>query len=316
MNPSDKDPRIVSLLPAATEYCFCLNAWDNVVGVSHECDFPPSARDRPALTRTKIDPRLPSAELNRAVQELARRNESLYALDEPLLRELAPDLILTQGACDVCAVTRKDLDRVLGHFSSQPQVHSFDARTFEGVLEEARKLGHLLNRREEARQFLFKTWSLAKEIRLRVRGLPRPRVAVLDWVEPLMFSGNWVPELVDMAGGEYSLVEAGKPSRWGSWEEMEEYEPDVIVAAPCGRTVRETGEELRAALRDHDETELAPVLHGRLFAADGTAYFNRPGPRLIYSAGLLARAFHWDEIPPLPPTIESGIHRVDSIRKS
>lgn len=300
----------MSLLPAATEYCFCLGAWDQVVGVTHACDFPPSARTRPQVTRPRVDPHLPSRQLDQVVKEIGRKGESLYELDAELLRHLAPDLLLTQQQCQVCAVTPKDLEDVVKELDQAPRLVSLDGTTYEAVQADARKLGQALDRPHETKQLLLKNWGLAKEIRSRVGSLDRPRVAILDWVDPLMFAGNWIPELAEMAGGDYRLVKPGQPSRWGSWEELEEYEPDLILAAPCGRTLDQTGAELRQALREKDMEDLPAAVNGRLFAGDGDAYFNRPGPRLIYAAGLMARAFHWQEVPALPEAIEAGVRRV------
>lgn len=307
MRPSTDAARIVSLVPAATECCFCLNAWDAVVGVSHECDFPPSARHRPAVTRPKVDPKLPSRALDEAVRRVSHRQEGIWMLDEDLLRELAPTLIVSQRQCEACGVAPKELDLALRDWAQPPRMAYLDATTYEEALAALRNLGEVLGRRDEAKQLLLRNWGLAKEIRSRTSRLPKPRVAILDWIDPPMFAGHWIPELAEMANGEYTLVASGKPSRKGSWEELEEYEPDVIVAAPCGRTPQQTAAELADVLRREDQADQAAVLNGRVFACDGNAYFNRPGPRLVYAAGLMARAFHYGRVPPLPEPIERAL---------
>lgn len=299
--------RIVSLLPAATETLFALGEGSRLVGASHECDHPEAARRLPRVSRPKIDPTAPSRVLDEEVRGFARRKESLYEIDGALLRRLRPDLIITQVQCDVCAVTPDDVKAVTEGLDPRPQVVALDAQSLEGVLADVRRLGQLLDRVEEAKLLIFRQWRLTKEVRSRVRHLEPPNVALIDWVDPLMFAGNWMPELAAIAGGRYRLVEAGKPSRWGSWDELDEAEPDVLFAAPCGRGIEQTRGEIQAAMRRFAPGDLAAVDEGRVFLADGNQFFNRPGPRLIYGAALLARAFHGDAVPPLPETLERQI---------
>lgn len=317
MSPPSSEPRrIVSLFPAATETLFVLEAFDRVVAVSHECDFPPSAQKLPRATRSRVGGVLEPGKLDAAIRTLAAGHQSLFELDVELLQRLKPDLLIAQTDCELCAVTPQDVERVLGTLRPLPEIETFGARTFEKLLHEIRRLGQRLHRGEEAKYEILKQWGLAKEIRARVAGLGRPRVAVLDWVDPVMFAGHWTRELVEMAGGEYTLVSAGQPSRRGSWDELEEYEADVLVAAPCGRSVATASNELKDAIAQHDLWDLAAVEQQRAFAADGNQFFNRPGPRLIYSAAILARALHWQEVPPLPPAIEAGLVRLELLRPS
>jgi iron complex transport system substrate-binding protein len=305
----------VSLVPAATELVFVLGAFDHVVGVSHECDFPPDVLKRPRLTASKVDAHLPARELDAAVKALGRRHEPLYELDVDALRGLKPDLIIAQTTCRVCAVTAEDVERVRGDLKPRPDVADFHPHSYEDVLAETRRMGELLHRTEEAKREIIKQWGLAKEIRGRTQATPRTRVAVLDWIDPPMFAGHWTQELVEMAHGDYGLVPKGEPSRWASWEELEEYEPDVIVATPCGRTLEAAADELARAVREHDLWDLAAVEQGRLYAADGNRFFNRPGPRLVYSAAILARILHPEAIPELPEALESGYARLEVPRE-
>jgi iron complex transport system substrate-binding protein len=300
----DAPSRIVSLLPAATETLFALGAGPRVVGVSHECDHPEAARALPRVSRAKVDVHASSRSLDAEVKEFSRRKESLYEVDGKLLRRLRPDLVVTQVQCDVCAVTPEDVKRVTEGLDPKPTVLALDAQSIEGVLGDIRRLGTALDLVEEAKLLILRQWRLTKEIRSRVRDLEPPNVALIDWVDPLMFAGNWMPDLAGMAGGRYRLVETGKPSRWGSWDELEDAEPDVIVAAPCGRGVAQTRAEMTEALARFAPGDLPPLDKGRIYLADGNQYFNRPGPRLIYGAALLARAFHGDAIPPLPDSLE------------
>lgn len=296
--------RIVSLLPAATETLFALGAGGQVVGVSHECDHPEAARKLPRVSRPKVDIHASSKALDAQVKEFSKRKESLYAIDAPLLRRLKPDLIVTQVQCDVCAVTPADIKAVTDGLDPKPEVLALDAQSLEGVLSDMRRLGETLDLVDEAKLLILRQWRLTKEIRGRVRDLAPPRVALIDWVEPLMFAGNWMPELAGMAGGRYDLVAAGKPSRWGSWDELEDAEPDVLFVAPCGRTIDQTRQELTTSLKRFSPGDLPPLDEGRIFLADGNQFFNRPGPRLIYGAALMARAFHGDAVPTLPEALE------------
>lgn len=314
MTAGPKAPRIVSILPAATEIVYALGAGAQLVGASHECDHPEAAKRLPRVSRPRVNPRLGSRELDAQVKALKGSGESLYELDADLMARLRPDIILTQVECDVCAVTPKDLASTLDRLGTPPQIVTLDAQSLEGGLADVRKLGQLLDRNEEAKVLLFRQWRLTKEIRQRVRDLNPPLVALVDWVDPLMFAGHWMPELAAIAGGRYELVAPGKPSRWGSWEELEEHEPEVIFCAPCGRGVQETRTELAQALRAARANDLPAVEAGRIFCADGNELFNRPGPRLIYSAALMARAFHPDQVPPLPESLERQMVRMEPAR--
>lgn len=307
MSPDANELRLVSVLPAATEIIYALGAGGHLVGASHECDHPEAAKKLPRVSQPRIDPTLPSRELDAAVKHQKRRGESLYKLDEKLLARLRPTHIFTQVECDVCAITPKDLEAATKSLSEKPKIIALDGQSLTGVLDDVRRLGEVLGRGEEARLVLFRQWRLIKEIRGRVRGLKRRRVAVLDWVDPPMLAGHWIPELVDIAGGDYTLVKAGAPSRWTSWEEIEEYEPDVIVVAPCGRDPETTRRDLRASLLHIAPGDLSAQDEGQIWIADGNHFFNRPGPRLVYSAALLARAIHRGEVPPLPPILEKEI---------
>jgi iron complex transport system substrate-binding protein len=303
---SASDQRILSLLPGATETVFGLDAQDRLVGVSHECDHPPAANKLPRVTKTRVDPHLPSKQLDDDVKALGKQKESLYTLDAKLIKKLRPNLILTQVQCEVCAVTPEDLKEVVEVLDERPKIVAVDGQDLEGVLRDMRSISEALDLREAGKLLLFRQWRLVKEIRARVESLEIPRVAVIDWIDPVMFAGNWIPELARIAGGNASLVEGGKPSRWGSWEELEEFDPNVILVAACGRGIAESQKELTAALKGYRRGDLTALDDQRVFVADGHQYFNRAGPRLVYSAALMARAFH-PTLPPLPPSLEEMI---------
>ncbi len=302
--------RIVSILPAATETCYALDLGDRVVGVSHECDFPPAAAKKPKVSRARVDPSLPSRELDAAVKKIGKAGESLYELDADLIASLEPDLVLTQVQCEVCAVSPKDLEAGLAQCDPKPDVFELRSLNLEDVFQDAYRLGKATDRVQEAEASLLRQWTLMKQVRKRVADLPRRSIAVVDWVDPVMFSGHWVPELVAAAGGDYGLVNAGEPSRWGSWDEVRDLDPDAILLSPCGRDVSMTRDEWADAVSEHDLDDVAAVREGRVFAADGHSYFNRPGPRLVYSAAILARVLH-PEVPTLPPRLEEAFSHLE-----
>ncbi len=294
------------MLPGATETVFALGANDGLVGVSHECDHPPAANKLPRVTRARINAHASSKAIDEEIKARGKAKESLFELDLNLIKKLRPNVILTQVQCDVCAVTPEDLKKVVEVLDERPTIVAVDGQDLEGVLRDMRSIAEALGMREEGKLLLFRQWRLVKEIRSRVENLDIPKVAVLDWVDPVMFAGNWIPELAKIAGGDASLVEAGKPSRWGSWEELEEFDPNVLLVAPCGRGVAETTKELNAPLKRIRRGELTALDDQRVFVADGHQYFSRPGPRLVYTAALMARAFH-PTLPPLPPVLEEMV---------
>lgn len=302
--------RIVSILPAATETCYALALGDRVVGVSHECDYPPAATTKPKVSRSRVDSSLPSRELDAEVKKIGRRGESLYELDARLIADLEPDLVLTQTQCEVCAVSPKDLEAGLAECDPKPAVFELQSQNLEDVFQDTYRLGKATDTVPEAEATLLRQWTLMKQVRKRVADLPERTVAVLDWVDPVMFAGHWIPELVDAAGGSYDLVASGEPSRWGSWDELRDIDPDAILLAPCGRAIPLTRDEWAEAVVDHDLDNLTAVDDGRVFAADGHSYFNRPGPRLVYSAAILARVLH-PEVPALPPRLEEAFAQLE-----
>jgi iron complex transport system substrate-binding protein len=206
----------------------------------------------------------------------------------------------------VCAVSPKDIGEALAACDPTPDVLELESLSLEGVFQDIFRVATALDAVDAAKSELFRQWAIMKQVRARVAPLRRRRVAVVDWLDPLMFAGNWVPELVSAAGGESGLVERGKPSRWGTWDELRDYAPEAIVLAPCGIELTQTLDEWRRLATEHDLQDVPAVASRRIFAADGHSFFNRPGPRLVYSAALLARAIH-PEVPALPEALESAM---------
>jgi iron complex transport system substrate-binding protein len=296
--------RVVSLLPAATEWVYALGAGASLVGRSHACDHPPAAAALPALTRPAVAAGT-SASIDTAVRARLRQGLSLFDLDLEALRALAPNLVLTQAQCDVCAVSLTQLEEVLAAWTdARPRLFSMEPMTFKEVLDAALRLGRALGCDAEAMRFVA-----AAELRLqRLRdalGLRRdtdpaglPTVACLEWLDPLMTAGHWMPDVVELAGGRAVLAEKGTPSAYVRWSDLCAADPDVLVVAPCGFTLDQTRAVLGAPAAGAGWAQLTAVRAGRVYLFDGRAYFNRPGPRLYRSVELLAQALYPASLPP------------------
>jgi iron complex transport system substrate-binding protein len=272
---------------------YALGLGDCVVGVTHECDFPPEAARKPSLVRPRVDPKAPPAEIDRLVSEIIQRGESIYAVDAELLASLAPDLILTQDLCHVCAASPDDLAAALTRLPRQPQVLSLTAHSLAEVWNDIRRVGEAASRRGEAA-------ALADSLAQRVAALEEvvgratswPRVLCLEWLDPYYVGGHWVPEMVAKAGGQDVLGRLGEPSYRVTPEEIVASVPDVIVVMPCGYDLARAGEELRAMKIPAQWSDLPAVRERRLYAVDANSYFSRPGPRLADGVELLARILH------------------------
>ncbi len=285
--------RICSLLPSATEILYTLGLGDDIVAISHECDFPPAAREKPAGMRCRIEPsRMTSEEINRAVGDCMQRGESLYELDVPLLTTLRPDLIVTQELCDVCALDTKHVTAALGSLPGRPAVVSLHPHTITEVFADMREIGRMTMRVDEASGLIASLERRIANVRERVAGRPRPRVACIEWFSPLMACGHWVPEQVDAAGGVEVLSGPGQPSRTIAWDDVVAARPEVVVLLPCGLPIAQARRELAGLTSRPGWGALPAVANRRVFLVDGPAYFNRSGPRLVDGIELLADLLH------------------------
>jgi iron complex transport system substrate-binding protein len=285
--------RIVSLIASATEIIAALGRGDWLVGRSHECDYPANLSHLPALTAPKLKVDAASGEIDRQVREIVRDGLSVYRVDAERLRALAPDVIVTQDHCDVCAVSLRDVEMATCHWTDRHvEIVSLRPDCMADAYADIGRVALALQAE------LRGTWLIA-EIERRVRALTvqpprrrRPRVAFIEWVEPLMAGGNWMPELIEAAGGRNLFGIAGKPSGWMPWTDLIAADPEVIVVAPCGFTLQRCLEELPLLQAQPGWAAIEAVRTGRVYFADGNAYFNRPGPRLADSAEILAEILH------------------------
>jgi len=280
--------RIVSLLPAATEIVAALGAVGRLVGVSHECDFPPEVRSLPRVTRTRVDPALPSGAIDRAMVEAKRTGVPPVEVDVDLVAHLRPDVLIGQSVCEVCAVGEGELARLVTTLMPTPWVVTLHAHTLDEVFLDIRKIGEALELRDEAEE-------LDAGLRYRLRRVQtgaarpgKPRVLVLEWLDPPYVAGHWVPELVALAGGEDVGGAIGEPSRPRPWDELAVLAPDVVVVALCGFDVPRAQVELGAVT----DGPARALLGRRVEFLDGNAYTSRPGPRLVDAAETLARLIH------------------------
>ncbi len=279
--------RIVSLVPHATELLFALGLEGEVVGVTHECDYPPQALSLPHITRDVLPPGLSAAEIDAAVRERTLEGEAIYELDAAALRDLEPDLIVTQALCPVCAVSYEDVAKIAEQLPSRPKVIALDPRTVGETLGDVRTLAEATGRRREGVDLIARSSGRIDRVRLAVRGRRRPRVAALEWLDPVFIAGHWTPQLIELAGGEDVLGLPGEPSETFTWEQLAEAAPEIVVAMPCGYDAPRAHEEALTY-----SAQLQALDAGRVVAVNASAYFSRPGPRLIDGLELLGALLH------------------------
>jgi len=287
--------RIVSLVPSATELLFALGLGDEVTAVTHECDYPPQARELPKVTRDVIGPGLSCAQIDHAVRELTEQGQAIYELDEPLLERLQPNLIVTQELCTVCAVAYEDVAKVAERLESHPQVISLDPTTLGEVLGDVRTLAQAADAKDAGVDLVQDAARRIDRVRLAVRDAAPVSVAALEWLEPVFAAGHWTPQLIEYAGGFDVLGLAGEHSEQRTWEDIAGARPDVVVVMPCGFDAERAAEEAYEYADELDE-----VGARRVVAVDAAAYFSRPGPRLIDGLELMAHILHPDLVPELP----------------
>ena len=283
--------RIVSLVPNGTEILFAVGAGDLVVGVSHECDWPPEARTRPILTGSALTPGMSSAEVDAAVSAQVGSGASLYTLDEAKIAELAPDLIVTQQLCPVCAVSTDQVEGAVQPLPRCPEVLSLDPKTLADVFADIRRVGEVTGRTVEAAALVTDLERRLAAVRARAADRPRPRVAALEWLDPPFAGGHWVPEMIVIAGGQDVFAQPGDHSRRLSWDQIQDADPDLIVAMPCGYDEAGARSQVEIAASLPGWQALRAVREGRVVPVDANGCFSRPGPRLVDGIERLAEIF-------------------------
>jgi len=288
--------RIVSLVPNGTEILFAVGAGDLVVGVSHECDFPPEARTRPILTGSALTPGMSAAEVDQAVSAQVGSGLSLYTLDEGRIAELAPDVIVTQELCPVCAVSTEQVDGAIRPLPRCPDLVSLDPRRISDVFADIRRVGEVTGHIQEADALLRRLEERLDAVRARIAGRPRPRVVALEWLDPPFAGGHWVPEMIESAGGIDAIARPGDHSRRLTWDDVRAADPDHIVVMPCGFDEAGARDQI-GLLADHPSSRinwsaLRAVREGRVHPVDANGCFSRPGPRLVDGIERLAAIFH------------------------
>src|SRR6266576_306330 len=301
--------RICSLLPGATEIAYLLGLGDQIVGVTHECDYPHEAKQKPIVVRSAIDSsQLSSQEIDRRVGELLQAGKGLYTIDEEALQEAAPDIILTQGLCDVCALDYNDVVKAAERLASAPVIVSLNPHSLNDVLENILRVGAATGRETSAE-------ALVRDLRRRIERIGsrepdyRPRVVCIEWFDPLYVAGHWVPGMVALAGGHDVLGRSDEPSFKVDWDDVVDAKPDVILLIPCGFDVSRAVKESTPLRALPGWNELSAVRTGNVFALNGSGYFSRPGPRLVNGLEILARIIHPETVAwSWPPTEAARIN--------
>ncbi len=300
--------RICSLLPSATEILFALGLGDSVVGVTHECDFPAEAAAKPRLIRPRVAPHAAPAEIDRQVTELVARGESVYGVDAELLLSFAPDLIITQDLCHVCAASPDDLATVLARMPKRPRVLSLAPASLAEVWDDLRRIGDATQRTREAQALAITLEQRVAAIEMKAASARRrPRVLCLEWLDPFYVGGHWVPEMIERAGGEDVLGRKGKPSFRVTANQIVDSRAEIMVVAPCGYSLARVIEEFPAMPRAENWDAIPTVRNGSIFAVDANSYFSRSGPRLADGVAILAHIFHPDLFPSDSP---GGFHQM------
>ena len=289
-------PRVISLLPSATEIAAALSCRQNLVGRSHECDFPRGVEKLPICSSTKVSVRDSSYQIDERVKQIVAEGLSVYRVDADRLRELQPDLILTQTQCAVCAVTPRDLDEALCTWvGTQPAILSLEPNALADVWIDIRRVGEVLGVSERADELIRSlTLRLAVIREKAAAAKSRARVAAIEWLGPLMAGGNWMPELIEIAGGHSLFAQSGQHSCWLEWSDLIDADPEVILLAPCGFRISQTVADLDLLTQHPAWPKLRAVQRDRVYLIDGHHFFNRPGPRLVESAEIVAEILHPD----------------------
>ena len=288
--------RICTFLPSATEIVYLLGLGDSLYGVSHECDFPSDAVGKPKVVRSRFDPdTLSSGEIDTLVTEMMKRGENIYEVDEDTLTEAQPELVITQQLCEVCAVSFEDVQQAVQRLDSPPDVLSLDPHGIDDVLDDILRVGAHTGRNSPAHHAVFNLRARIDVVRRAVAGAEdTPSVACIEWMDPVIAAGHWIPEMVEIAGGRDALVSPGSPSPRLEMDCLRDADPDILILMPCGMDVAQARAEFEALSNLEDWKQMSAFRNDRVFAVDSGALFSRSGPRLVDGVEIMARIVHPD----------------------
>ncbi len=300
--------RICSLLPSATEIVYVLGLGDSIVGVTHECDYPTQTKQAPVVVHSRIDPHhTSSSEINQSVTQHLKSNKGIYTLDMPRFNEADPDIILTQALCDVCALDYNEVVAAARSLPRRPQILSLNPSNLSEVFQDIVRVGEITGQGGTAENVVRGLEGRVQMIKNALpHGAPRPKVACIEWLDPLYSAGHWIPEMVEIAGGWDPLADTGQPSQQIPWSRIRDCQPDVVILMPCGFDIDRTVEELDLLDRLPGWNTLPAIKEDRLYPVNGHAYFNRPGPRLVDGLEILAQIIH-PEIFPWTATSDQAV---------
>jgi iron complex transport system substrate-binding protein len=297
---TNPQPRIISLIPSATEIVASLGLAQYLVGRSHECDYPPAIQSLPICTAPNLDPKADSQTIHDRVTELLQKSLSIYRIDLAQLEALQPTHVITQAQCDVCAVSLGEVEAAISQLTQlQPMIISLQPQTLTDIWSDFQRVGDALG--ISPTPIITQLQARMTAVVEAVQDCPRPWVVCIEWTDPLMAAGNWVPELVQLAGGDNRIGNPGQHSPWMTWEELQSVDPDVLILMPCGFDLEQTRKAAIALTTHPDWPRLIAVKTGQVYLVDGNQYFNRPGPRLVDSLEILAEILH-------PQQIKSQFH--------
>lgn len=292
--------KIWSLLPSSTEILYAIGLGDQVTGVTHECDYPPDAATKPRVTFSHVDSSKPSAEIDRQVVQHMRAGRQLYNIVEERLRSDPPDLIVTQDLCPVCAVSPSDFEGHMKDAGCDADVVCLNPHLLDGVIEDVLTVGRATGREKQAREYAESLRERIEAVRRATDGAPKRRVLTLEWLDPPMPGGHWVPEMVEIAGGISGPIAPGEPSRKVPWRELAALQPEVVVLMPCGFDQHRAAREAEALRTIEGWSDLPAVRSGDVYAVDANHFFSRPSPRLVEGTEILAHLLHPNRWPQPP----------------
>ena len=300
--------RIVSFLPSATEILYELGVGDQVLAVTHECNYPVEAASKPRVIHSSFDPqKMSSHEIDNKVVELIHTQKDIYVLDEEILKKANPDLIVAQGICEVCSPYTREINRAVTILNNKPQVLILDPRNLDDILQNIIQIGNKVDRTEQAQDFVAKLRARIKAIK-DVSKISRPKVLCIEWLDPLFTAGHWVPQMVEIAGGINGISSTGEQSRRMDIDEAVKFEPDIIILMPCGFDLNRTILEYEKLSKDRKWSSIPAVKQGNLYAVDANEYFSKPGPRTVTGIEILSKIIH-------PDTFKAIQIPEDSVRK-